>query len=267
MWDADGRGCGNDTAAIDYPYLYFPMINLTEIQGVSKDPKSTTKELLKFGTCVKECPGSNGTVECLKPNYMINNPNYGYAPCTYTILVTYTDPSDGKEKKKNVFDVRYPTEVVGGKVCFPVIDPQATDEIGQMMNTFYNETLSQLNESGVTDYINDTLATWQVLLIGLGSAFLIGFIFLFLLRWIVAPVVWGSIFATVGLMGYGGYMLFDIGTKLPEQDEYKMYYTYGSYVVWGILALLIIFLCCNCRNIKIGIAVMKTTADFLKDTP
>ena len=54
---------------------------------------------------------------------------------------------------------------------------------------------------------------------------------------------------------------------MSDQDEYKMYYVYGSYAVWGILALLIIFLCCNCRNIKIGIAVMKTTADFIKDTP
>ena len=53
-------------------------------------------------------------------------------------------------------------------------------------------------------------------MIGLGSAFVIGFIFLFLLRWIVAPIVWTSIFLTVGLMGYGGFMLYDIGTKLPE---------------------------------------------------
>lgn len=31
MWDADARGCGNHTDAIDYPYLYFPMINMTEV--------------------------------------------------------------------------------------------------------------------------------------------------------------------------------------------------------------------------------------------
>lgn len=85
-----------------------------------------------------------------------------------------------------------------------------------MINSFYNETMSQLNESGVTEYINDTLATWQVLLIGLATAFVIGFIFLFLLRWIVAPIVWGSIVLTVILMGYGGFMLYDIGSKMPE---------------------------------------------------
>lgn len=166
-----------------------------------------------------------------------------------------------------MFDIRYPTEPVGGKICFPTIDPEATDEVGKMINSFYNETMSKLNDSGVTEYINDTLATWQVLLIGLATAFLVGFIFLFLLRWIVAPIVWGSIVLTVILMAYGGFMLYDIGSKMPEQDEYKMYYVYSSYVVWGLLALLIIFLCCNCRNIRIGIAVMKTTADFLKSTP
>ena len=40
MWDADQRGCGNSTEVIDYPYLYFPMINITELQGVEKDPKA-----------------------------------------------------------------------------------------------------------------------------------------------------------------------------------------------------------------------------------
>ena len=80
---------------------------------------------MKFGTCVKECPTTNKTVECLKPSFMINNDNYAYEQCTYSILVTYTDPTDNKEKKKRVFDVRYPTEVVGGKICFPVIDPNA----------------------------------------------------------------------------------------------------------------------------------------------
>jgi hypothetical protein len=71
--------------------------------------------------------------------------------------------------------------------------------------------LTQLNESGVTDYVNDTLATWQVLLIGLATAFLLGFVYLVLLRFIVAPVVWGSIILTACSMAYGGFMLYQIG--------------------------------------------------------
>lgn len=68
---------------------------------------------------------------------MIGNENYQYAQCTYSIIV-----EDQFGKKHRALDVRYPTEVYGGKVCFPVIDPNAQDEIGQMMNKFYNETLS-----------------------------------------------------------------------------------------------------------------------------
>lgn len=115
--------------------------------------------------------------------------------------------------------------------------------------------------------MNDTLAAWQVLLIGLGAAFLLGFVYMILLRFIVGPIVWISIFLTIAGMGYGGFMLFQIGKEKPDSDEYKQYYEYGAYVVWGLLALLIIFLLCNCKNIRIGIAVMKTTADFIKSTP
>lgn len=49
-----------------------------------------------------------------------------------------------------------------------------------------------------------------MLLIGLGTAFLFGFVYMFILRCVVGPVVWCSIFATIGCMGYGGFMLYQI---------------------------------------------------------
>lgn len=119
----------------------------------------------------------------------------------------------------------------------------------------------------MTDYISDIIATWQVLMITLGTAFVLGFIYLILLRWIVGPIVWLSIFLTIIALGGGGYFCYDRGMNLPETDKYKLHYTYGSYAVWGICAAFILCVCCNCKNIKIGIAVMKTTAAFIKDTP
>lgn len=114
---------------------------------------------------------------------------------------------------------------------------------------FYNDVLQNLNESGVTDYITDTIATWHVLLIGLGSAFFLGFVYLILLRWIVGPIVWISIFLTLAALGGSGYLLFDMGKTKPESDQYKMYYTYGSYAVWGLCGLFLVCLMCNCKNI------------------
>ena len=68
-----------------------------------------------------------------------------------------------------------------------------------------------MTESGVTDYITDTVATWKVLMIGLGTAFFLGFVYLILLRWIVGPMVWLSIFLTIGALGAGGYFCYDKG--------------------------------------------------------
>lgn len=127
--------------------------------------------------------------------------------------------------------------------------------------------LSKLNESGITDYINDTIACWQVLMIGLGSAFVLGFIYLILLRFIIGPIIYGSIFLIFCLMGYSGWILYQIGSEMEDADEYKNYYVYGAYGVWGLLALLLIFLLCNLKNIRIAIAVMKTTAQFIRRTP
>lgn len=46
MWDADGNSCGNSTAVKDYPYLYFPMINLTEAQEVLNNKSATMGDVL-----------------------------------------------------------------------------------------------------------------------------------------------------------------------------------------------------------------------------
>lgn len=51
---------------------------------------------------------------------MINNRNF-IKDCVYTALYDQEMPN-GKTKTVEVMDVRYNTEVIGGKVCFPMID-------------------------------------------------------------------------------------------------------------------------------------------------
>ena len=54
---------------------------------------------------------------------------------------------------------------------------------------------------------------------------------------------------------------------MDETDKYKQYYLIGAYVVWGIAALILLCVLCNCKNIRIGVAVMKATAQFIGSTP
>lgn len=38
-------------------------------------------------------------------------------------------------------------------------------------------------------------------------------------------------------------------------------------MVWGFSALLLVCVCCNCKNIRVGIALSKCTAQFIADSP
>lgn len=108
------------------------------------------------------------------------------------------------------------------------------------------------------------LLGWAIL-----SSFLIGFIYLVVLRFLGGIIIWASIFGIVLSTIFGGYMLWDTseGMTEPKDEETKKYYLYGSYVVWGLGALMIFCVLCNWKNIKIGIAVMKCTASFIGSTP
>ena len=46
-----GNGCGLNTTTKDYPYLYFPAVDIKEFY-----------DALKYSVCVKECPTADKTI-------------------------------------------------------------------------------------------------------------------------------------------------------------------------------------------------------------
>ena len=70
MWDADEKGCGYDDVVKDYPYLYFPIVDIKAARQQQGNLQESVKELLRFGTCVKECPQAEGPVDCKRTSYM-----------------------------------------------------------------------------------------------------------------------------------------------------------------------------------------------------
>lgn len=90
---------------------------------------------------------------------------------------------------------------------------------------------------------------------------------MFILRFFGGPIVFLSILGVICGTAYGGYMLYDYSQIIPETDKYQKYYLYGSYGVGGLAAALLLCVLCNCKNIKIGVAVMKCTALFIAQTP
>lgn len=116
-------------------------------------------------------------------------------------------------------------------------------------------------------YLGDIIAAKEVLLYTLLSAFLIGFVYLIVLRILGGPIIYISIVAIIGGMAYGGYMLFATAKGMAVTEQYQPYYLYGSYTVWGLTAFVFCCVLCNTKNIKIGVAVMKCTAQYIQHNP
>jgi hypothetical protein len=52
------------------------------------------------------------------------------------------------------------------------------------------------------------VAAWKIVAGSVGSAFLLGFVYMVVLRFFGGPLIWTSIILIIGGTGYGGYMLW-----------------------------------------------------------
>ncbi len=159
--------------------------------------------------------------------------------------------------------LRYPTKPLG-QFCVPDIDPEAIATVSvEAMNKFSGIFNSYMSKTGLDAYLADVWAVRIPLAWALLSAFLIGFVYLIVLRICGKPMIYISIILIILGVAYAGFVLWQFSNGIPATDKYKDYYTYGSYTVWGIAGLLFCCVICNWKNIKIGIAVMECTAQFL----
>jgi len=62
--------------------------------------------------------------------------------------------------------------------------------------------------NSLATYVGDIVAAREVLLYTLATAFLIGFVYLIVLRLLGGPIIYISIVAILGGCAYGGFMLF-----------------------------------------------------------
>jgi len=111
------------------------------------------------------------------------------------------------------------------------------------------------------------MATKTVLAYSLATAFVIGFVYMIVLRLFGGPIIYLSIVGLIASTGSGGWMLYQTSLGMPETNEQKLYYLYGSYTIWGFTSVILCCAICNMKNIRIGVAVMQCTAKFIGCTP
>lgn len=98
-------------------------------------------------------------------------------------------------------------------------------------------------------------------------AFVLAFVYLILLRCCAGILVFFTLIA-VGLLlgGFGAYLYLD-RDRFPEDTTYYNAMLYGGYVMFGLTAIYCLVLLCLCNRIRLGVAIIKATAQFMGNTP
>ena len=107
-YDADGNGCGMNETTKEYPYLYFPIIDLEAAKSF-QPTAADLSAVLGFATCVKSCPdaATSQPVVCSAPKFMTDNTKQ-FKNCEYYI---------GETEFGQPF--RYETTLFASKFCVP----------------------------------------------------------------------------------------------------------------------------------------------------
>lgn len=121
--------------------------------------------------------------------------------------------------------------------------------------------------SKITSYVSDIFAVWYVLLICVGVAFILGFVYMIFLRCCASVMIFFSLVGILLALGGGGVWLYLRKDNYDSTSKNYEYCLYGSYVLWGIDGLYAFLLLCLCNRIRLGVAVMKCTALFIGATP
>lgn len=106
---------------------------------------------------------------------------------------------------------------------------------------------------------------WPFILGSTGIAFVLGYIYLFIMRYLGGMIIWLMIFLTeAALLAGGGFCWYLRSDKYTVEDQPTYdYLAYASYTMWALGGLMFLFMLCCCSAIKIGIAVMKATSQFV----
>ena len=274
-WDGNStpRGCGYSDGTLKdettgnpgYGYLYFataPTIDQFKSMTENTDLmaiQAAATDLLSQGACVTECPMTTGDVKCLATSRMVNN-----SDCDETICECNLIESDGAVP----LPFRYDTKQVLG-FCVPYVtdDSEGAVKVAiEAMITAFTESEQGSNISAkMQSWMKDVALAWPMIAVSSVTALIFGYLYLFVIRLIGGGIIWFTIILLeLLLLGGGAYTWFYKGLKYRPEDPMFDYMSYAAYTLWGLCAVLLILVCCFWHAIKIGIAVFKTTSQYVQ---
>lgn len=213
----------------DYKYKY--MYNLLSIVKDKDAPSKWFKAV-----CVKSCPAKGATSDCIRD---------GGSKSGCPVASDDLSNLGG-----------YGTHLVRG-YCLP--DKAA-------LKGGFNKLMEVMSSnSAFTSSMNDIQLCWQVILGMCAATVVISLIYVFLLKWIVKPILYISMVLILGL-----FVLFGLWSMMKRQEydpttqkKNYQYATAGMAIGFALAGIYAIFICCCYHNISLGASIMEAASDFV----
>lgn len=258
-WDTDQFGCGYSNGTTEFPYLYWPVPPTTsQVTQISNGNVLAAVSLLSKGVCVKSCPKGNSDDPVICRPTSILAADYHFSNCTYY-------PMAQSYAGQTVLGAgfRYETISLLGSYCIP----KGADYVdAKTYEAFKTSIFSSVYGNAAASYFHDIAATWSVLLIAAIVTVILSYLYLFVIRLVGGFIIVLAFLSAIIICAGGGFYSYFYArpTYDPANPVYN-YLAYAAYVCWGLAGLIVFSIICCYDAIKIGIAVFKTTSQYVQN--
>jgi hypothetical protein len=119
--------------------------------------------------------------------------------------------------------------------------------------------------SQVQSWVEDIFKTWHILAISSVTALVLGYLYLFVIRIIGGLIIWLSIILIeIFLFSASIYTFYRRTYEIDHDTKLYDYMTWAGYAILALAVIVLIIMCCCWHAIKIGIAVFKTTSQYVQ---
>lgn len=256
FYDDDGKQCGLGFLT-NYPYVYmYNTVTRLEEGGIDTFTGETF--------CVKACP-----TNYLEP--VICKPTKKKTDCLVKFKNLYLSepflnriclPSFSAYSKVDTKDSTqinpflYPEGVTAALIT---TNAKSSTSAKSVFNTDF------INTNEIMQYVADLGITWPAIAGSVGAAFIIALIYMIFLRCCAGFICWCVIFLILIVLTVIGYIFQArtlLYTSLAQKNSYIACRVF-SCIFYTLACIWLIFILANCNNIRLAIALIKTTAHYI----
>jgi hypothetical protein len=125
------------------------------------------------------------------------------------------------------------------------------DEAKEFVTGFYE----QYGGDKISQWVTDLIAIWWITLAAAGISFVLGFLYMLVLKWMAKPIVYISIVLVFILIVLSAFLCYSQSQDMEEDEENQKYVLYLSYGLFGLAAVYILVMLCLCSRIRLAIAI------------